>query len=73
MNVREFAALKPGDKVNNPAAGGGTGEIVEATNSGVRVVWGTRHEHETRFFYSIVGTAWMSWMADETGTQATKS
>ncbi len=54
MNIKEFAALKVGDKISNPATGPvepkGQGEIVEATDSGVRVVWGPRHDRETKFF-----------------------
>jgi hypothetical protein len=63
MNIKEFAALKVGDKIENHAAGGvgHTGEVVETTPSGVRVVWGPHNAHETRFFYSVVGTAWMNW------------
>jgi hypothetical protein len=62
MNLQEFSALTPGDKIENHAAGGtGRGEIVECTSSGVRVVWGPRHDKETKFFYSVVGTAWMQW------------
>lgn len=62
MNITEFAALKVGDKVQNLALGGsGAGEVVETTESGVRVVWGARHDRETRFFYSGVGTAWFHW------------
>jgi hypothetical protein len=63
MNVNEFAALKVGDKIENRSVGGGVsaGEIVECTASGVRVVWGDRHEREHSFFYSVVGTAWTHW------------
>lgn len=60
MNIKEFAALKAGDKIENVFSHS-VGEVVEATDSGVRVVWGSRHEHETRFFYSVVGTSWMNW------------
>ena len=62
MNIKEFAALKVGDRIENHASGGvGTGEIVEATDSGVRVVWGPRHDREHKFFYSVVGTSWLEW------------
>lgn len=62
MNIKEFSALKVGDKINNPATGNSNcGEIVECTSSGVRVVWGPRHDRETRFFYSVVGTSWTQW------------
>lgn len=63
MNLQEFAALKAGDKIENPMLGGSSpGEVVEASDSGVRVVWGARNEHEQKFFYSVVGTAWMNWV-----------
>jgi len=62
MNIKEFGALKVGDKISNPAIGGlNEGEIVETTSSGVRVVWGPRHDREQKFFYSVVGTSWMQW------------
>ena len=54
MHLKEFAALKVGDKIENPADGGASvGEIVECTSSGVRVVWGPRHDRETRFFTAL--------------------
>jgi hypothetical protein len=62
VKLQEFSALKIGDKIENPADGGfSQGEIVETTPSGVRVVWGPRHDHEMKFFYSVLSTAWMSW------------
>jgi hypothetical protein len=62
MNIKEFSALKVGDKIENqlnviPS----TGEVIETTSSGVRVVWGRRHDREMKFFYSVVGTAWTQW------------
>lgn len=61
MNLQEFAALKEGDQIENLSTGSGPGTIVEVTDSGVRVVWGQKTGHETRFFYSVVGTSWMNW------------
>lgn len=62
MDLKEFAALKVGDAITNPMGGGDVrGTVVEATDSGVRVVWGERQERETRFFYSVNTTAWMHW------------
>lgn len=63
MNLKQFSALKPGAKIENPSTNS-TGEIVETTDSGVRVVWGARHDKETRFFYSVVSTAWMGWVGE---------
>lgn len=69
MNLQEFSALKVGDKIENPSVGGGgVGEVVETTSSGVRVVWGERHDRETRFFYSVVSTAWMNWTRHDAPT-----
>ena len=62
MNVQDFAALKVGDKIENHSHGGASvGEVVECLDKGIRVVWGPRHASETRFFYSVVGTAWFEW------------
>lgn len=61
MNLQEFSALKIGDKIQNLSLGGGTGEVVETTDSGVRVVWGEVTPNATRFFFSVVGTSWMHW------------
>lgn len=73
MNIKEFAALKVGDKIESPAHGGASvGEIVETTPSGVRVVWGPRHTSEHRFFYPVVGTAWMQWNKVDAPAPATR-
>lgn len=77
MNMQEFAALKVGDKIENPMSPGSTAEVVETTDTGVRIVWGARHPHETRFYYSANSTAWMHWnkvednadLERETGTE----
>ena len=61
MNIKEFGELKVGDKIENPTIGPDHGEVVECTSSGVRIVWGPRHDREMKFFYSVVGTAWMQW------------
>ena len=65
MNLQEFAALKVGDAVENPMNGPAlaAGTVVEITPSGIRVVWGKRHDRETKFFYSVNTTAWMHWTA----------
>lgn len=62
MNLKEFAALKAGDKIENPMMPGSVAEVVETTDNGVRIRWlGT----ETRFFYSVNSTAWMHWSKAE--------
>lgn len=61
MNLKEFAALKLGDKIENQSGSGGIGEVVAVSDTGVHVVWGKRHDRETHFFYSVVGTSWMPW------------
>lgn len=63
MNINEFAALKVGDKIECPMnnVSGSVGEVAEVTDTGIRVVWGSRHANETRFYYSVNSTAWMHW------------
>lgn len=62
MNLKEFAALKVGDKISNDMQGSTShGEVTSISDSGVRVVWGKRHNTETPFFYSVNTTAWMHW------------
>lgn len=62
MNLQEFAALCVGDKVENHSlSGSGTGEVVQVTEKGVRVVWGPRNDRETQFFYAVMGTQWFNW------------
>lgn len=76
MNIQEFAALKEGDTVENVVFGGGTasrGEVASVEPGGVRVVWGPRHPHETRFFYSVNSTAWMHWTQPATVAQHASS
>jgi len=60
MNLREFSALKVGDEIEN-ASTGSHGAVVEAKDSGVRIVWGPRSATEHPFFYSVMSTAWMQW------------
>ena len=73
VNIKEFAALRVGDKIENHATGTiSVGEVVETTSSGVRVVWGPRHDRETRFFYGVVGTAWMNWNKHDAKTHVEK-
>jgi len=65
VNIKEFAALKVGDHVENGMNANARGEITEVTDSGVRLVWGPRHGRETAFFYSVNSTAWMHWSMAE--------
>jgi len=54
MNLQEFAALKVGDKIENPADGGASvGEIVETLDRGVRVVWGRATIARRSFFTAL--------------------
>lgn len=68
MNMQEFAALKVGDKIENPM-NGSTGEVTATSDGGVRVVWGRRMFAQaapsTSFFYSVQSTAWMHWRKAE--------
>lgn len=71
MNLKEFSALKAGDKIANTMQGvTSAGEVVATSDSGVRVVWGARHDKETPFFYSVNTTAWMHWTRTD-NTQVT--
>lgn len=57
MNLQQFAALKPGDKVENVFSNS-VGEVTEATASGVKVRWGGSGYE---FAYTVSMTAWMHW------------
>lgn len=61
MNLKEFAALKAGDKIDNHFTGG-QGEVVEATDKGVLVRW---HPLTTPRTYGVNTTAWMHWSKAE--------
>jgi preprotein translocase subunit YajC len=62
MDLKEFAALKPGDRIDNHMSGG-HGRIIEAAERGVHVAWG--EETRVTFFYNVAGTAWMHWSKAE--------
>ena len=74
MNIKEFAALRVGDKIENHVHTSNTsvGEVVQTTTSGVWIIWGPRHEREHKFFYGVVGTAWMNWSKHGAETHAEK-
>lgn len=65
MNVKEFAALKVGDKVANLMSSS-TGEVTEVTDAGVRVRWtqegASQHgQQPVTFAYPVNSTAWFHW------------
>jgi hypothetical protein len=64
MNLQEFAALRVGDKISNPMSQS-TGEIVDTTDAGVYVRWGTAVQP---FFFNVRSTAWMHWTKQEAET-----
>ncbi len=74
MKTTEFAALKAGDKIENPMAGS-FGEVVDRTETGVNVMWthapneGVRNAASVRH-YTMATTAWMHWslVEDEKAT-----
>jgi hypothetical protein len=57
MNLQQFAALKPGDKIENVFSNS-RGEVTEASNRGVSLRWS---DSSPPFFYSVNSTAWMHW------------
>jgi hypothetical protein len=58
MNIKEFAALKPGDRIANLMAGT-NGTVTGTDGGGVTVRWDGSGEM-TRY-YGAVTTAWMHW------------
>ena len=62
MNDKEFAALKPGDQIEN-VMGNSRGEVVEADKTGVRVCWHGVGQNGagTARHYSIHSTIWFHW------------
>ena len=66
MNIKEFAALKAGDRIENPMAGT-AGIVTEIDGPGVTVRWegiGSAPATMARY-YSVVTTAWMHWVKAE--------
>lgn len=70
MNMKEFAALKPGDIIENHMSYS-RGEVVSIDASGVRVRWaGAGMQDNSRsppipnaptWHYGVNSTAWMHW------------
>lgn len=59
MTSEEFAALKAGDKIENPMNDYAEGVVAEVTSAGiVKVQWGVA---KTEFSYAPQTTAWMHW------------
>lgn len=65
MNMQEFAALKEGDRVDNPMSQS-SGVVVERKPNGVKVRWGDGAPGRTvEFFYDVQSTSWMHWTLPE--------
>jgi len=60
MNLKQFAALKVGDKLTNDMAHS-VGEVTEVTERGVRVRWGLGNSSAISFGYTVQSTAWFHW------------
>jgi hypothetical protein len=67
VNLAEFNALKPGDKIENVMSNS-VGEVVEADKTGVRVRWDGGHVVDTALsglgtlrHYSRYSTIWFHW------------
>lgn len=65
MNLKEFAALKVGDQIENPMTRS-TGEITECNDKGVRVRWiipgAIRGNADGPTYpYATLSTGWMHW------------
>jgi hypothetical protein len=72
MNLQEFAALKPGDKIENHLSGS-SGTITEVKPMGVHVRWGVQEGNVVSFFYSVQGTTWFHWTLAEPEMTAEKA
>jgi hypothetical protein len=59
MNIKEFAALKVGDRIANPMAGT-AGTVTDTDEGGITVRWDGTDNSLTRY-YGAVTTAWMHW------------
>lgn len=58
MNIQQFAALKPGDQIDNLLSGS-KGEIVLISDAGVHVAWAGNHAQT--FFFAAQSNAWFHW------------
>lgn len=61
MNIQEFAALKAGDRLENPMTQS-RGVVVEVTAAGVKVRWGDGTPgKDVTFTYTPQTTSWYHW------------
>lgn len=58
MNLQQFAALKPGDKIENLLSSS-KGEIASISDAGVHVAWAGNHVRT--FFFAAESNAWSHW------------
>jgi hypothetical protein len=65
MNIKEFAALKAGDRIVNPMACT-AGSVTDTDGGGVTVQW---DGSELTRYYGAVTTAWMHWTKADGGIQ----
>lgn len=66
MNIKEFAALKVGDRIENHMSQS-RGEVVTVDATGVRVRWdgsGRVDDPTVTWHYSVNSTAWTHWMVE---------
>lgn len=57
MNIKEFAALKTGDRIANPMAGTAA-TVTDTDGGGITVRW---DGSELTRYYGAVTTAWTHW------------
>lgn len=60
MNLKEFAALKKGDKIENPMSQS-AGEVADVTPLGVKLRWNGGDPSAITFTYTVNSTAWFHW------------
>lgn len=58
MNIRDFAALKAGDRIAHPMAGT-AGTVTDTDGGGITVRW---DGSELTRYYGAVTTAWLHWI-----------
>ena len=68
MTLQEFAALKPGDQIDNLMSRS-RGMISETSDKGVHVRWNPGSI--VTFHYTVTGTAWMHWSKVDEETAST--